>query len=175
MEKKIEDYLHLYFNSDVKWREHTYPCFHCFKGLLEGLQSEVKLILRPLSSMTEEYFVSIFKIAIGAFEDAILTSYKQMSTNQLYVSMGYAEYILFYTTGFDNDQRVESGISFHIKSFLIKDKLAVDAIGITESKIHFNDAKDNIIVKNQTVIFNKLRKDNFDCDNLIESNLAITQ
>ena len=66
MKTELKDVLHLYYSAqdyytvktpngvEVLWNGHKYPVFHCFNGLLEGLISECKLILRPLSDMTED-------------------------------------------------------------------------------------------------------------------------
>jgi hypothetical protein len=77
MEKKIEDYLHLYLGCQVKiYNLHSVGKFHCIDKLgkiivdfddysKSCLMHEVKPILRPLSDMTEEERSEIFKMVFG--------------------------------------------------------------------------------------------------------------
>lgn len=63
--EEIEKVFHLYHKAEVKWRKHTYPCFHVFNGLLENLIQECRLILAPLPIITDEHAIEVAKIAAG--------------------------------------------------------------------------------------------------------------
>lgn len=55
--KKIEDYLHLYYGAELKFKRPDDKIYSIFKVGQEELGyrfSDMKLILRPLSDMTEE-------------------------------------------------------------------------------------------------------------------------
>lgn len=137
-----------------------------------ALIQDVQPLLRQLPDMTEEYFLSLFKMSIGCFEDMNVSEFKRWSSSDLYVRLGYGQFIFGYAKHPKPDVRVEEGISFFIKEYLIEDRLELTDKGLTKTQSHFN--KENLAIAfNQSVIFNKLRKDSFDVDGLIESNLAI--
>ena len=59
MEKKIEDYLHLYIGRECKYQEHNEKSDWCIGKITPAIITpnrihSVKPILRPLSDMTEE-------------------------------------------------------------------------------------------------------------------------
>lgn len=129
------------------------------------------LILRPLSSMTDEEFKSIYKIAVGAAEDLLITDFHRLATNEVYVRFGFGQSIFGFSK-YEGDVRVEEGYSFYIKHYLVKNQLEVDEAGMIESEKWFNDAELKT-AHNQTTIFRKLLSMNFDLFGLIEAGLAI--
>jgi len=66
MEKKIEDYLHLYFGQGCKITDRQTCIIDTIKGPTitnSGLIWKVEPILRPLSDMTEEEYATMLIIA----------------------------------------------------------------------------------------------------------------
>lgn len=170
----IKDYLHLYLGCEVYQKGglpvKLTPDLLTASSFTEGLS---KPILRPLSDMTEDYFLSLFKISIGAAEDMIPTSFSRLATDDLLVQMGYGQYKFSYRHNFENDVRIEGGVSFYIECFKIENRISISSQGIEESKSPFNPSKENRIVWNQATIFKKLLKDGYDLFGLIEAGLAI--
>jgi hypothetical protein len=71
MNKKIEDYLHLYLGCGMRYATHHEPQNEVYiltvENLKEAIEFKDKPILRPLSDMTEEefYYVEQHKIYQG--------------------------------------------------------------------------------------------------------------
>lgn len=127
---------------------------------------------RPLVSMTDDYFVSLFRLAIGAADDAVVADFRRLSTNELYARLGFRQSILGFSK-YKGDERIEEGCSFYIKQFLVKHNIIVTkGSGIREIESWFNNA-DLRTALNQTTIFKKLLQDGYDLFGLIESGEAI--
>lgn len=182
MEKNIKDYLHLYLGCKVRHRyvdydQGSWSIWYELKAtdldklLFDHSIDGIEIQLRKLSDMTEEYFLSLFEISTGSYENIVVNECKRWSTCELYVRLGYGQFIFGFWKHPKPDVRLEVGISFFIKEYLIEDGLEINGTELKETQSHFN--KENMAIAfNQSVIFNKLRKDGFDCDGLIESGLA---
>lgn len=202
MDKRIEDYLHLYLGCEGLYLAgYGVHGKKQVKAKFVGFTSQGKLILicyditgkewgydvvadfyefipaiRPLSDMTEEEVIVLFNLGRGLYHDNKIDAVKRYATNEFYLRKGVAEYIFGYCDGFNNDVRVLSGYTFYIKQYYIKDDLCVTDLGFTSTPSHFNPIKEIdgfISCYNQTEIFIHLLKQGFDLFGLIDAGLAI--
>lgn len=182
--KDLKDYLHLYLNSEIfcltpngKGKLITLGMLGLFgfgmsPGYKEFEAKEVKPILRRLSSMTEEEWKDIFRLAKGVYSDSVINDFRKMSTTEISVRQGFAQYNLSHHLCYDNDVRLGYSVSFSMTGYKVLNKLNVGSDGLGESQSEFNEPE-LMIVRNQVLIFHYLLKKGFDLFNLIDEVLAI--
>jgi hypothetical protein len=192
--KDIKDYGHLYIGCEVMGeyldeprrgyltgvRNGGYECeiqffeeddFNVMEEPEFNEPDKVKLLLLPLSSMTEEDWKKCFELSIGAFDLSISDKIKKLATTEVLVTLGYGQYV-FGFSGCDNDVRIGDGICVYLHRYLIKEELSVSLTGITESQSQFNDKQvENVCNVNH--IFDYLLSKHFDLFGLIDAGIAI--
>lgn len=191
MNLELKDFLHLYLGCECiavvdgnKWSERliltgvSYDDQHkthwaYFENTELGYcpYSELKPILRPLSSMTEEEWIKCFELARGVYDQS-MPGGKRMATTEMLFTLGKMQYIFGCHGCFDNDVRIGWGLCFYLKTYLIEENVSVGESGIEVSESWFNKMEKQD-VHNINHIINYLRKQGIDCDGLIEAGLAI--
>lgn len=177
MEKKIEDYLHLYlgckveydgrigiiytyyhpagrYNENMVWvcslEEDGNPEMSCAVGA-----DKVKPILRPLSDMTEEEMIQLLQILFAGVDDKI-------ADDELQIEMFY----------WDNSTMVDGDIQVgcNVSCRCFEGQLCVRECG---SIMLMDEEGVCQRLQNVPAAINYMRSKTFDCDGLIESGLAI--
>ena len=110
MKKEIKDYLHLYYNADCKRRYFSdmqnYWVKTTVASVLGRTDMEIKLILRPLSDVTEIEHDEWSKISTPIGEMSI------ESAQQIH----WAKRLNYYRSiGIDCDELIESGLAIDKK------------------------------------------------------------
>lgn len=174
MEKKIGDYLNLYIGCEVEYGFDGRKSIGTLTGYVEpfGWQvsqrkvlspylnispAHIKPILRPLSDMTEGEMTEVIKILFSDVDDKI-------DDDELQLEMFYWDD----STMVDGDVQVGANISCRC----FEGQLAIRECG----SFHLFDEKGELQrLSNVPAAVNYLRKNHFDCDQLIESSLAISK
>jgi hypothetical protein len=174
--REIKDYLHLYIGCEVEYTgmaNHRKLIMKWAGSLLEtNAWQNIKLILRPLSDMTDEEWKKCFELSRGICDQHILDKMKKMSSMEVMFTLGKAQFMFGYHNCSGNDIRIGNGICFFLRRYLIKDDLVVSTEGLVTNESWFNDMTIEQVL-NVNHIFAYLLSKHFDLFNLIESELAI--
>lgn len=186
-EKKITDYLHLYFGQQFRF---AYIDYHegewvvwskltakdLFKLGDDASITAIQLALRPLSDMTEEEWIYVLSLAKGiVIEDDSIYKVARTADNEVCIKTGKVQFLIRYQHCNDADDRVPKGVSFKLKYFYTSESLEVSERGINEVENEFNQVEgdwENFCF-NQTEIFLFLLSKGFDLFGLIDAKLAI--
>lgn len=195
-EKKISDFLHYYIGCEVIGNYNDEPR----KGYLTGVQNggyeceiqffeedgfnvfeepefneskDVKLCLSRLEDITEEDWIKCFGLSRGVVDQHYENkTIQRLSTTERMIVLGKCQFVFGYHNCSDNDVRLGNGISFYLKTYLIKEELSVSESGIQAGESLFNDPK-TLPVLNVVHIIHYLLSKGYDLFGLIEAGLAI--
>jgi hypothetical protein len=169
--KDIKDYLHLYLGCRIVSSNYIELQLSS-DNLQRAINENWKPILRRLWRMTNEEFSYLYFLSEGVY-DYERQDVKRLATNEIYLRFGkHSEKIFGYFKLLDGDVRVNQGISFYVRTFIIQESLFVNEAGIDTSESHFNKEQ-AVIAGNQSELFFHLLSKHFDLFNLIDEGLAI--
>lgn len=177
---QLRDVIHFYLGAEVEAANglHYTNNYSFLERLDSGNYSfgwkDIKLVLRPLSDMTEEEWKKCFELSLGIFDQHISDNIKKLSNTEILVTLGKAQFAFGFHRCFDNDVRIVGGLCFFLRRYLIKDELIVSKYGMETYESHFNDMTIEQVLNINNIIFYLLSK-HFDLFRLIENGLAINK